>query len=126
MLTEAIICVDDEKMILESLHAQLERFSGGKYLLEFAESAAEAQELIESMIKENITIHAVIADWGMPAMKGDEFLYWVAKKSPSTKLILLSGYIEEENIKEIERNKTHGIKCVYKPWSSEQLISYLD
>ena len=125
MSKQAIICVDDEKMILESLHAQLDRKFGDKYMLEFAESAEEAQELILSLMDEGIEIEAVISDWLMPGMKGDDFLFWVAKLSVSTKLILLSGHVEEEIIKDLDRSNSQGIRCIYKPWHEENIINHI-
>ena len=43
----AIICVDDEVVVLESLKEQLKRKLGKTYTIEVAENAEEALELLE-------------------------------------------------------------------------------
>ena len=74
MLESAIICVDDEVTILESLKEQLKRTFGDRYIYEVAESADEAWEIIEELKADNINIILIVSDWLMPKTKGDEFL----------------------------------------------------
>ena len=81
----AILTVDDEKMILEAIRNQLERNFGNTYLLEFAESAAEAMELTEQILQNGIRILLVISDYQMEGMKGDQFAIWLKEKHPEIK-----------------------------------------
>ena len=76
----AILTVDDEKIILDSVRSQLERNFQNKYLLEFAESAEEAIEVTSSLITDGITMLLVISDYQMEGMKGDEFASWIKGK----------------------------------------------
>ena len=79
-----IVCVDDEKIVLDSLNSQLTRNFGKNFNYEFAESAKEALEIIEELHKaDDEMIYVVISDWLMPGMKGDELL--------EDKLLKLSG-----------------------------------
>ena len=47
-----IVCVDDEKFILDSLKTQLKSAFGDLYSYEIAESAGDALELIEELSDE--------------------------------------------------------------------------
>ncbi|CCQ59778.1 two-component response regulator [Crocosphaera watsonii] len=47
MIKPVILCVDDEKVILDSLKIQLKKEFQDTYLYEAAESADEALEIIE-------------------------------------------------------------------------------
>lgn len=120
-----IVCVDDEKIVLDSLNSQLTRNFGNNFNYEFAESAEEALEIIEELraIDEDV-IYVVISDWLMPGMKGDELLEEVRKKVDHVKTILLTGHVDSRVVQEIERNHK-GIKCIYKPWDEKQLIELI-
>ena len=69
-----IVCVDDEKFILDSLKTQLKSAFGDLYNYEIAESAVDALELIEELSDEGHSIVVIVSDWLMPGMKGDELL----------------------------------------------------
>ena len=47
MKKKAIICVDDEKVVLDSLRSQIKRFFRNEYIYEFAESAEEAMDVLD-------------------------------------------------------------------------------
>ena len=120
-----IVCVDDEKMVLDSLNSQLTRNFGNNYNYEFAESAEEALEIIETLRQQNDEeIYVVISDWLMPGMKGDELLEEVRSRVSNVKTILLTGHIDTKAVKNIE-NTVRGIKCIYKPWNETQLIELI-
>ena len=121
-----IVCVDDEKIVLDSLNSQLSRNFGNNFNYEFAESAEEALEIIEELRKEDeAMIYVVISDWLMPGMKGDELLEEVRKKVDNVKTILLTGHIENNVVQNIEQSGK-GIKCIYKPWNEKDLIALIN
>lgn len=121
-----IICVDDEKIVLDSLNSQLTRNFGNKYNYEFAESAEEALELIDNISTDSEEIiYVVISDWLMPGMKGDELLLEVQNKLDNVKTILLTGHIDSKVIKELE-NSNKAIKFIYKPWNENDLVALID
>lgn len=121
MTKTAILCVDDEVTILTSLQIELQAAFGGTYLYEFAESAEEAQEIMEDLDEEGLPIVIIISDWLMPGMKGDEFLTCIHKKYPNIIKIMLTGQASEEAI---ERAKKYANlhRCFSKPWDSRELI----
>ncbi len=121
-----IVCVDDEKIVLDSLNSQLTRNFGNNFNYEFAESAKEALEIIDELRGEDAdVIYVVISDWLMPGMKGDELLEEVRKRVKNVKTILLTGHIDSKVIQEIEHSDK-GIKCLYKPWNESELINLIN
>lgn len=121
-----IICVDDEKIVLDSLNSQLTRNFGAKYNYEFAESGEEALEIIDdisSSDKEMIVV--IISDWLMPGMKGDELLVKARQKAKGAKTILLTGHVDHELLTEIEKNSNGIFQTLYKPWNEQKLIEMI-
>ncbi|MGB3693008.1 MAG: response regulator [Spirulinaceae cyanobacterium] len=117
----AILCIDDEVIILNSLLRQLQAAFSDRYVYETSESAEEALEIIEELQVEGSQIIVIVSDWLMPGMKGDEFLVAVQNKFPQVVKILLTGQADAEAI---ERAKTEGHIHAYlnKPWSEAELI----
>jgi DNA-binding NtrC family response regulator len=121
MSKPAILCVDDEVVVLESLEIELTKAFDDAYLYETAESADEAMEIIQELQDDSIAIIVIVSDWLMPGTKGDEFLIQVHKKCPNSIKILLTGQADESAI---ERAKTQANlhRCLRKPWKSQDLI----
>jgi CheY-like chemotaxis protein len=120
MKKKLILCVDDEKVVLNSLLQQLQHGLGNNYLYEIAESAEEAWEIIDE-VQNEIEMVLIISDWLMPGMKGDEFLITLHQKYPSVATIMLTGQADEKAIKNA---KTHAnlFACLRKPWDKDDLI----
>ena len=116
----AILCVDDEIIILESLKEQLKRCFGNQYIYETAENAEEAWEVIEELREDNINIIVIVSDWLMPGTKGDEFLIQVHQKFPNLIKIMLTGQADEIAI-ENAKKQANLHACLSKPWTEEQL-----
>ena len=117
-----ILCIDDEKTILNSLKAQLKTALGDSFRFELAESAYEALELIDELVKEGEVIVLIISDWLMPGMKGDELLTSLHGKFPGIIKILLTGQADKDAV---ENLYTHAklYRCLTKPWSEQDLIN---
>ncbi len=122
MATTAILCVDDENIILESLNEQLINHFGYEYMYETAETAEEGLEIIEELVKYEIKNIIIVSDWLMPEMKGDEFLIKVHEKYPSFIKIILTGQANENAIK---RAKKYAdlFAVIHKPWSEDELYN---
>jgi CheY-like chemotaxis protein len=121
MSKQAILCVDDEALILESLEKQLRKAFKNTYLYEFAESADEALETIEELYENNINIIVIISDWLMPGIRGDEFLIEVHQKFPNIIKIILTGQADEAAI-ERAKKQANLHSWLPKPWNGEELI----
>jgi CheY-like chemotaxis protein len=116
-----IICVDDEKVILDSLKTQLKSAFGALYSYEMAESGLDALELIEELNDDGHLIVVIVSDWLMPGMKGDELLIKIHHKLPGAVKIMLTGQADEDAI---ARTFTQAnlYKCLKKPWTEDELV----
>ena len=124
MSNSAILCVDDEVVILESLKEQLKRRFGNRYLYEVAESAEEAWEVIEELHTARIRILVIVSDWLMPGMKGDEFLIQVHQQFPDIITVMLTGQANEAAIERAKR-EANLYACLHKPWTEEELAQII-
>ena len=119
--SRAILCVDDEKIVLDSLKAQLRREFGRDLLLEFAESAGEALEVADELHASGARLEVVISDWLMPGMKGDELLLTLNDRFPDATKILLTGQADSvalEKLPEVMKQ----YRELRKPWEEEELL----
>ena len=121
MSKSAILCVDDEVGVLESLEIELQQAFNGKYLCEFAESAVEALEIIEELCEAEVKILVIVSDWLMPGMRGDEFLVQVHQQFGDITKILLTGQADLEAIERAKR-EANLYCCIHKPWRQEELL----
>ena len=117
----AILCVDDEVVVLDSLKIQLKTEFGDAYLYEVAESADEALEIIDE-IEEESTILVIVSDWLMPGIKGDEFLIKVHEKYPKIVKVMLTGQADKDAIERATK-AANLHSCLAKPWDVKELIS---
>ena len=111
----AILAVDDELIILDSIRIQLEKNYNTKYLLEFAESADEALEIVDALTNSGVNILLVISDYLMPGMKGDEFATILKQKYPDVNIVMLTGQITTEASTTL-LDKNIILKLISKPW----------
>jgi len=125
MVNKAILCVDDEKIVLTSLKSQIKKHFGNRYIYEFAESANETWEVIEDLHDDGIEILVIVSDWLMPETKGDELLIEIHKKFPNIVTVLLTGHANQEAITRCkEQANLH--RCLFKPWTEQELIETIE
>lgn len=122
MSKPAIICVDDEPTVLESLKIELKRALGDTCLIETAESGEEALELFEELQTDQYEIALVFADQMMSGMQGDELLKQIHTLSPQTLNIMLTGHADLETLSTAIRT-AQLYRHIAKPWQSEDLQS---
>lgn len=124
MSESAILCVDDEVVILDSLKEQLKRKFGDRFIYEVAESANEAWDVIEELQQDEIQVIAIVSDWLMPGIKGDEFLIQIHERFPKLITVMLTGQADEEAIKRArEHANLHA--CLHKPWTETELTQII-
>ena len=124
MSKKVILFVDDEKIILQSLKAQIKKHFGNQYTYEFAESGEEAWEIIQELHKEGTQILLIVSDWLMPNMRGDELLIQIHQKFPEIIKVMLTGQADHTAI-ERTRKEANLHSCLQKPWSEHELIETL-
>ncbi|HBL72438.1 MAG TPA: hypothetical protein DD409_05955 [Bacteroidales bacterium] len=120
-MKQAIICIDDEDIILEALKDQLGSFFEHQYLIETSTTAEEALEIYDELKEDGYDIPVVISDYLMPAMRGDELLIKVHEKNPKTLKILLTGHANIEGITNAI-NRANLYRYIPKPWDKDDLI----
>ncbi len=107
-----ILLVDDDPDILSALLRSF-RDNGNKFL-----SAGSGREALDIMEKNHVDL--VISDLRMPHMSGSEFLTHVKGRWPKTIRILLTGYVDLDDIQNmINTGLAH--RFVTKPWDIADL-----
>ncbi|MGQ4647971.1 PAS domain S-box protein [Lyngbya aestuarii] len=120
MCSLAIVCVDDEPAVLESLKEQLKRHFGKDYYIEVAENGEEAIEIVKELQKEGIEIPLIISDQIMPGMTGDKLLSQIHAQYPETLKILLTGQATIEAVGNAV-NSAKLYRYIAKPWDEVDL-----
>lgn len=108
----ALLIVDDEEHILNSLKRLLRR---EPYRVHAASSGAEGLEVLAGH-----DVQMVMSDQRMPHMTGTEFLQKVKECWPDTVRVVLSGYAEADVIVE-SINQGEVYRFIAKPWNDEGL-----
>jgi two-component system, sensor histidine kinase and response regulator len=120
-MKQAIICVDDEDIILEALKDQLGPFFENHFLIETSTTAEEALEIYDELVENGYEVPVVISDYLMPNMCGDEFLIKIHEKNPNILKILLTGHANIEGITNAINN-ANLYRFIPKPWDRDDLI----
>jgi len=125
MKKNVILCVDDEKMVLDTLRTQLTNHYGSVYQCEIAESAEDALELLGEFEQDEVSVIIIVSDWLMPGIRGDEFLVRVHNRFPGIVKVMLTGQATAEAIERTTREaELH--RCLHKPWKESDLIETID
>ena len=116
-----LLCVDDEIIVLTALKDQLRRAFGSDFVIDVAESAEEALELLEELADQGHKVLVIVSDWLMPGMKGDEFLVQAHQRFPTVVKIMLSGQAEPAAVDRARREA--GLhEFLAKPWNAAELV----
>jgi two-component system sensor histidine kinase/response regulator len=116
-----ILCVDDEKIVLNSLKTELKSAMGDRFIVEIAESGQNALELFADFIKDNTEVALIISDYMMPNMKGDELLAKLHQLVPESIKILLTGEASLAGVTNAV-NYANLYRYIAKPWERRDLI----
>lgn len=117
-----IICVDDEREVLDSVVRDLDFFSEF-FNIEECESAIECLELLEELDANQEHVAVLISDHVMPEKTGVELLTEVEvdPRFLGTKKLLLTGLATQaDTIKAINNAKIDNF--LEKIWSPEELL----
>jgi DNA-binding NtrC family response regulator len=122
---KAILCVDDEAIIVFALKQELKMHYADRFVYESALSAEEALALIGKLELEGLSLILVISDWLMPGMKGDEFLRAVKVAHPYVKAMLVTGQADGATIESLLQDGVAS-SVVLKPWRTSVLFDKVD
>ena len=121
----AILAVDDEKIILDSIKIQLEKNFSHKFIFDYADNPEEALEVIDELTQEDISLLLVISDYMMPGMTGEEFAIKVKSKIKNANILILTGHMSEEKGLDLMK-KNIVLKVMQKPWREDLLIDFIN
>ncbi len=116
-----ILCIDDERPLLDSLKNELNRGLKGEARIEIADSAEDGLELLDELLAGGFEVAVIISDQLMPGMKGDEFLIRVNELHPRARKILLTGQASAEAVGNVV-NRANLYRFIAKPWDEEDLL----
>ena len=86
-----ILVVDDEPDVAELFRQQFRRdIRGGRFIMEFAQSAAEALERAKTIPDPSLIL--ILSDINMPGMSGLEMLPKVRSQRPGVPVIMITAY----------------------------------
>ncbi|WP_028865327.1 response regulator [Psychromonas aquimarina] len=117
-----IICVDDEREVLESVSRDLAYFAD-MFNIEECESAFECEELLEELDAQQEYVGVIISDHVMPEKSGVELLTEVAldNRFLGTKKLLLTGLATQaDTIRAINNAKLDNF--LEKVWDPQELL----
>jgi len=118
-----ILCIEDEDEVREAVVRDLEAFEP-TFLVEMAEDADDARQVVEEVADAGDVIALVIADHRLPGMQGTDFLIQLhgdPATAPARKVLLTGQAGHEDTIRAInEASLDHYIS---KPWTEEELHS---
>ena len=118
-----ILCIEDEDEVRDAVARDLEAFEP-TFLVEVAEDADDARQVVEEIEAADDEIALVIADHRLPGMQGTDFLIELhgADTTGKARKVLLTGQAgHEDTIRAInEASLDHYIS---KPWTEEDLHS---
>ncbi len=116
-----ILCVDDEREVLDSVLQDLSPFEE-HFILEGAESVTEAKQVIEDMADEEIKLALILCDHIMPEQTGISFLIELSQKAETRRArkVLLTGQAGlEDTVEAINHDSLDYY--IAKPWKGDEL-----
>jgi len=122
---KAIVCVDDEAIILMSLKSQIRNAYKDRFVIETSFSAEDALVIVDDLMTTGIKVIILISDWHMPNMKGDELFTIIANKYPDINLLMITGQADQKTIDSLKTNISK-FTFFQKPWEITELINYID
>ena len=123
--SRAILCVDDEGIILMHLVMLLQNRYGPKFRYEKAASAERGLATLDQLYSQGIRVIVIVSDWLMPGIKGDEFLRQVYTKYPDIKAIMISGKVDAESLDDLA-DSTGLVGFLSKPIIPDELYRLVD
>ncbi|MEF1309262.1 response regulator [Vibrio mytili] len=116
-----ILCVDDEREVLESVLQDLTPFEDN-FIIEGAESVTEARQVIEDMAQDDVKLALILCDHIMPEQTGISFLIELNQNADtqSARKVLLTGQAGLEDTVEAINHESLDY-YIAKPWKGEEL-----
>ncbi|WP_047050037.1 response regulator [Vibrio mexicanus] len=116
-----ILCVDDERDVLDGVLQDLECFEE-HFIVEAAQSVEEAKEIIQECQEDEVTLALILCDHIMPEQNGISFLIELSQEAATknTKKLLLTGQADLEDTVEAVNHSSLDF-YIAKPWIGKEL-----
>ena len=111
----SVLVVEDE----DPIRALLEEILSPRFDCFTTPNANEATRLIESHF-----FKLILADIGMPGMSGLELCRFVAKKSPRTVVVMISGNIDEQSV--ADAKQAGAFDFITKPFDLADVVATVE
>ncbi|RJX69469.1 response regulator [Vibrio sinensis] len=118
-----ILCVDDEREVLDSVIQDLDSFEE-HFIVEAAQSVREAKEIIQQCQQDDVKLALILCDHIMPEQTGTSFLIELSQDPDTTsaRKLLLTGQAGLEDTVEALNNASLDF-YIAKPWQRDELVS---
>jgi CheY-like chemotaxis protein len=117
----AIICIDDDPIILKMLELQLRRLiSNEKIIFEFFSNPDRALAEISLMPENGVHPLILITDYRMPEKDGAKVIRELKQSNSGLKCIILSGEANAIQVDDLV-NDDLLVAFINKPWNEEEL-----
>ena len=111
----SVLIVEDE----DPIRALLEEILSPRFDCFTTPSANEATRLIESHF-----FNLILADIGLPGMSGLELCRFVAKKSPRTVVVMISGSVDEQSV--TDAKQAGAFDFITKPFDLAEVVATVE
>ncbi|MCZ4371995.1 response regulator [Vibrio diazotrophicus] len=116
-----ILCVDDEREVLDSVMQDIDCFEE-HFIVEAAQSVSEAKSVIEDYREQEVALALILCDHIMPEQTGISFLIELNDEpdTAKTRKVLLTGQAGLNDTVEAVNHASLDF-FIAKPWMGEQL-----
>ncbi|MGR5067374.1 MULTISPECIES: response regulator [Vibrio] len=116
-----ILCVDDEREVLDSVLQDLIPFEDN-FVVEGAQSVTEAKQVIEELAEDGVQLALILCDHIMPEQTGISFLIELSQNShtKAARKLLLTGQADLEDTVEAVNHASLDY-YIAKPWTGKEL-----
>ncbi|ACF14073.1 PAS/PAC sensor hybrid histidine kinase [Chloroherpeton thalassium ATCC 35110] len=111
--SETILLVDDESDLRKLVSRILKKYGYEVY------EASNGLTGLAAYQKHSSTIDLIVTDLGMPEMDGEEFIRHVKSANENAKVLIVTGYYDEEQISKL---LTQNMSVIQKPFDSNTLL----
>jgi FixJ family two-component response regulator len=121
----AVVCVDDDKSILDLLAFQLKKhFEPNSTWIETYTDPAEVENAIDELLEYGVDILFLIVDYQMPVINGATLIRKLKQKRPDLICFMLSGQANKLVVNDLMSSKLL-YEFIEKPWDENKLVELI-
>lgn len=122
----AIVCVDDDPMIITMLSFQLRKIiNQNTTIVETFSEPETVEEHLNELIDFGVEVIFLIVDYQMPKLSGADLVRSIKSKYPELKFVMLSGQANDLVVRQLLDDKLLDA-FLPKPWDEDKLFSVIE